>query len=255
MNNKTKKFLLLLTAIAFVGWIGVNFLLGPPGLSSEYLDKNGSAHERYLEVIKSDEYKHYAQRPAHFDLESNPELKRRVELVDAYVANEAYQSEQHRIHLYALFFELFNAALVVILVVRLAKAPLIKFLDEQIEELREKISQAARSRKSAQGRRAAVEEKIAHIHEEELKVSAATERRLERELAELAEANHYSYGLHERELTERKKAEEHAMELALKRQLVDQAIAGLVEEVESGHCAERHDHLIAQFCDDVEAKA
>ncbi len=255
MNRNTKQFLILLVSVALLGWIGVNWLLGPPGLSEAYRSTHRAAHERYLEAIKSDDYKHYVQRPHLFDLEANPELGRRVALVAEYEATEDFQAEQHRIHLYTLFFEIFNATLVVVLVLRLAKAPLLRFLDEQIEELRDKINQAARSRKSALGRRASVEDKLAHVHEEELKVSEQTERRLERELAELAEANHYSVGLHERELTERKKAEVHAAELALKRELVHQAIEALTAQAKANDSQERHDALIQQFTHDVEAQA
>ena len=129
MNPKTKKFLMLLTAVALVGWIGVNWLLGPPGLSSEYLEKYHVSHEHYLEAIKNDEYKHYIQRPNLVTLEEHPHLQQRVAFVEEYTANEDFQAEQHRIHLYTLFFEVFNAALVVVLIVRLAKAPLLKFLD------------------------------------------------------------------------------------------------------------------------------
>ena len=255
MDPKTKKFLLLLVGIALVGWITVNWLFGPPGLSSEYLAKHRVEHEHYLEAIKSDDYKHYMQRPHLVDLEANPRLQERIALVDAYLAGESFQAEQHRLHLYTLFFEFFNAALVVVLILRLAKAPLLSFLDRQIEELREKINQAARSKKSALGRRAAIEDKLAHVHEEELKLNAETETRLERELAELAEANHYSFGLHERELAERKKAEAHAIELALKRKLVDAAVHDLIEQTRTGLSPEGHDRLIRQFTRDVEAQA
>ena len=255
MNPKTKKFLILLVGVALVGWISVNWLLGPPGLSRDYLTANRVNHERYLEVVKSDDYKRYIQRPQLFDLESNPELQKRVDFVASYVANEAFQTEQHRIHLYTLFFEFFNAGIVAVLVVRLAKDPLLRFLDTQVEELREKISQAARTRKSAVGRRANVEDKLSHIHEEELKLNAKTERRLERELAELAEANHYSFGLHERELAERRKAEAHAAELTLKRKLVGAAIESLTAQAKAGQTVTKHDALIREFVKDVEAQA
>lgn len=255
MNRTTKQFLILLVSVALLGWIGVNWLLGPPGLSEAYRSTHHTAHERYLEAIKNDEYKHYVQRPHLVDLEANPELAHRVALVAEYEATEAFQAEQHRIHLYSLFFEIFNATLVVVLILRFAKAPLLRFLDEQIEELRDKINQAARSRKSALGRRATVEDKLAHVHEEELKVSAQTERRLERELAELAEANHYSVGLHERELTERKKAAVHAAELALKQELVHKAIEALTAQAKTNNSQERHDTLIRQFTSNVEAEA
>ncbi|MCF6284027.1 MAG: hypothetical protein L3K26_02395 [Candidatus Hydrogenedentes bacterium] len=255
MNPKTKKFLILLVGVALVGWIGVNGLLGPPGLSKEYRVAHRAEHEHYLEVIKNDVYKHYLQRPHLVDLEADPTLKARVAFVNDYVARKDFQAEQHRIHLYSLFFEFFNAALVVVLIVRLAKAPLLNFLDGQIEELREKINQAVRSRKSALGRHASAEDKLARIHDEELKLHASTETRLERELADLAEANHYSFGLHERELAERKKAEINNAELTLKRELVDAAVQSLIEQTKANQTTAVHDKLIQQFTSDMEARA
>lgn len=255
MNSNTKKFLLTLATVAVAGWLAVNWLLGPPGLSSEYLAATQGKHEQYLEAIKSDSYKHYIQRPHLADLENDPHLRHFVALVEEYESNSAFKAEQHRIHLYSLFFEFFNAGIVVVLVLRLAKAPLLQYLDGQIDELRDKINQAARSRKSAVGRRAAVEDKLAHIDEEELKVNATTEARLERELAELAEANHYSLGLHQRELAERKKAEIHAAELAVKRKIVETAMESLTAQIKSNQTAENHDRLIQQFATDLEAQS
>ncbi len=255
MNATTKRFLILLACTALVGWISVNWLLGPPGLSSAYLASHSVDHERYLEAIKNDAYKHYVQRPHLVNLDENPELKQRVALVAAYTDGKAFQAEQHRIHLYSLFFEIFNATIVVVLVLRLAKAPLLQYLDVQIEELRDKINKAARSRKSALGRRGIAEEKIAHIDDEEMKLNANTETRMERELADLAEASHYSFGLHERELSERKKAEAHKAELALKHRLVYDAIDLLIKQVQEEESAEGHDALIHQFTHDLEARS
>jgi len=255
LNPETKRFLLLLTGVAMAGWIAANWLLGPPGHSRAYLDAHGAAHDRYLETVKSDDYKRYIQRPHLVDLDEQPNLQARIEHVAAYTNSEAFQAERHRIHLYGLFFEIFNAAIVVILVVRLAKPPLLKFLDGQIEELREKINQAARSRKSALGRRTAIAEKLANVHEDELKLQADTEARLERQMAELAEANHYSLSLHQRELIERKKAEVHGARIAMKRKIIDAAVASLVGQTRAHQTPEGHDALVRQFAADVEARS
>ena len=255
MDSKSKRFLMLLATVAVAGWIALNWLLGPPGYSSDYLAGHHAQHELYVEAIKSDGYKHYMQRPHLVDLEQFPHLQHQVTLVENYEASEAFQAEQHRLHLYKLFFEFFNAGLVVVLVVRFGKKPILGFLDGQIEEIRDKITQASRSRKSAQSRRAAIEDKLAHIHDEELRINASTESRLEREMAELAEANHYSLGLHQRELAERKKAENHAAEQAIKRQIVSVAIEDLIEKARANQSPESHDKLVRQFLADVEAKS
>lgn len=254
MSPETKKFLITLTVVALAGWIGGNWLLGPPGLSPAYLADKRAEHEHYIEIIKSAEYKRYSQRPHLVDLSENPALEERVAYVEAYTSAEAFQEEQHRIELYSLFFEFFNAGLVVVLVVRLGRAPLYTFLGEQIDALREKMNQATRLRKSALSRRAAAEEKIANLPEMEMRLHAETERRLERELAEYSEANHYSMGLQERELAERKKAVVHQAEVALKTRLVDGAIANLVAELRDGQSEHQHTVMVDDFLNEIEAK-
>ena len=254
MNPDVKRFLILLTCCALAGWVGGNWLLGPPGLTAEYLAGKHAEHEHYIAIIKNPAYKRYIQRPHLVDLDGQPELKAQVAFVAEYTAGEAFQGEQHRIELYYLFFEIFNAGLVVVLVVRFAKAPLYNFLGGQIEALREKMNQAARSRKSALSRRAAAEAKLDRLPETEMKLHAETEQRLERELHEAAEANHYSLGLQERELAERKKAALHNAEIALKSRLVDAAIADLTKSIREGQTAEKHADLIGGFLRELEAR-
>lgn len=254
MSPDTKKFLLRLGLCAIAGWIAGNWLLGPPGLSDAYMEANRHEHEHYIEIIKSHEYKLYAQRPHLADLAADPHLAERVAFVEAYTASEDFQAEQHRRELYSLFFEFFNSGLVIVLAVRLGRAPLRAFLDEQIEGIREKLSQSARSRKTAVARKAAAEVSIERLPETEMRVHGETERRLEKDLHELAEANHYSLGLQERELVERKKAAVHNAELAVKRRLVNAAIEELTARVQQARHDQSADPLLDDFLEELEAK-
>ncbi len=253
MSPDVKRFLTVLTICAVAGWIGGNWLLGPPGLSPEYLSQKHLEHEHYLETVKSLEYKLYSERPHLVDLDADPDLKQRVAFVEQYTGAPEFQEEQHRIELYTLFFEFFNAGLVVVLVVRLAKAPMYNFLGGQIEGLRERMNQAARSRKSAVARRATAEVQLDRLPETEMKLHAETEHRLERELHEAAEANHYSLGLQERELTERKNAAVHAAEVALKKRLVEAAVAEITENARTRQTPELQAALIDDFLAELEA--
>lgn len=255
MDSRTKRFLISLAAAAVTGWVAGNWLLGPPGYSAGYLETHHGDHELYVETVKNPEFKIYKQRPHLVDLDAIPYLKEHVAFVEQYEAGEDFKSEQHRLLLYTLFFEFFNAGLVVVLVARLAKAPLYKFLDSQIDGIREKMNQAARSRKSAATRLAGIEEKIARLHEVEMKLNAETETRLERERNELATANHYRLGLQERELTERKKAAYHNAEAALQRRLINRAVKELIAGIERGQSSGKQDRLIDEFCRELEAKS
>lgn len=253
MSPEAKTFLKRLAAVAIAGWIAGNWLLGPPGPSSAYLDEYGGDHERYIEITKSHEYKVYRQRPHLTDLAENPALEERVNFAAAYETRDAFQSEQRRMDLYALYFEFFNAGLLVVLAIRFGKAPLGRYLSEQIDALRDKMDRARRARETAEARRKEIEEKIARLHEAEMKLASQTETRVERELHEQAEASHYSVGLQEQELVERKRAEVHSAELAVKTRLVDAAIEELVGRIKEDQSDAWHSARIDEFVHDVEA--
>jgi ATP-dependent Clp protease ATP-binding subunit ClpA len=254
VSPETKKFLLRLGLCAVAGWIAGNWLLGPPGLSDAYMEANRHEHEHYVEIIKSHEYKLYEQRPHLVDLAADSDLADRVAFVQAYTASEDFQAEEHRRELYSLFFEFFNSGLVIVLAVGLGRAPLRSFLDDQIEAVREKLSQSTRSRKTAIARKAAAEVSIERLPETEMRVHGETERRLEKDLHELAEANHYSLGLQERELVERKKAAVHNAELAVKKRLVNAAIEELTARVQRTRDGLTDDPLLDDFLEELEAK-
>lgn len=252
MDTGVKRFLIKLAVVALAGWVAGNWLLGSPSLSKVYIADHRAEHEHYLEITKSDVYKRYTQRPHLFNLDADPAFRQRVEFVADYIKNDAFVEEQHRLELRSLFFDFFNAGLVVVLVLRLGRKPFLNFVDAQVAAIRERLNQAARSQKAAAARLAAAREKNARLHEQEMKVNAETEHRLERELADLASASHYSLGQHERDLAERKKAAEHAAELTVRRALVDQAIADLEAQLAEGDAEARQDHFVGQFIDRME---
>lgn len=254
MNAATKRFLLVMVAIALAGWIGGNLALGGPGLSKAYLAANQAEHDHYLEIIKSEAYKRYTERPHLMELAEHPALADQVAFVEAYTAREDFAEEQHRRHIRGLYFDFFNASLVVILLFKLARPPLMTFLDGQIEQIRERLDQVRRAREAAEQRLAAARERVAHIHDEEMKVHQETESRVEREMAELAAANHYSFGLQERDLVERKRALELAAEQKVRRALVESAIAGALARLDQERGAGHEDLHLEQFIRGLEAK-
>lgn len=254
MNAATKRFLLAMVAIALAGWIGGNMVFGGPGLSKDYLAANKAEHDHYLEIIKSEEYKRYAERPHLMDLADHPGLAENVAFAENYAAREDFAEEQHRRHIRGLYFDFFNASLVIILLWKLARPPLMRFLDDQVEQIRERLDQVRRAREAAESRLAAAQERVAHIHEEEMKVHQETESRVEREMAELAAANHYSFGLQERDLIERKRALELAAEQKVRRALVESAITEALARLDQERGAGHEDLHLEQFIRGLEAK-
>lgn len=254
MDKKTKQFLINIVVVAMVGWIAGNVLLGGPGLSKDYLARYRAEHEHYITIIKSDAYKQYVERPNLAHLDEDPALRAQVDFVASYTAREAFAAEAHRRELRAMFFDFFNASLVVVLLWTLGRPPLLRFLEEQATAVRERLNQATRARSAASTRLVAAQDRLSHIHEDELKVNTETDGRLERALAELSASNHYSFGLHEQDLIERKRAAEHTAELLVRRALVEKALA-LAQEQLTQSRSEEHEALhINQFIRGLEAK-
>ena len=250
--SATKKFFLKLAVVSLAVWILANVFLGPPGLSRAYRDQYKAEHDHYLEIVKSDAYKRYSYRP---ELNAEAIPGEQIDFVERYEARPELIQEQRRIALYGLFFDFFNAALVLLIVVKFGKGPLLKFLDERIAELRQKIESAAQGRKDAEARRKAAQAQITQLPEERRAVEEQTQERLKRELAALEEANRHSLKVMEEELADRKREEEHAAAMMVKRELVNQTIDQLAARYRKERTAERESALVEQFACELEKRS
>ena len=230
--NPAKKFMLILALVSMVLWIGVNVVMGGPALSAEYMAEHGTQHERYLEIIKGTMYKNYVQRP-NLNGPGQGDVPERfqddIDFVAQYTSNPAFVEQKHRIALRGYFFEFFNAALVLILVVRFARKPLANLLDEKVTELKERLETAALNRKNTEQRIADAKAKVDDIPAEKKRVAAATDERIEYELAELEKANQQSLEVMGRERDERKEKQRLAAATLVKRELVNNAIDSVID--------------------------
>jgi len=256
--SPAKRFLLIFAIVSLGVWIGANLLLGPPGLSRPYLRQYKQGHERYIEITKSLPYKLYSERP-HLHGPGSPGapqgLAENIAFVEQYEANPAFQAEQRRIGVYGLFFDVFNAALVVVILVRFARKPLLNFLEEKAAHVRERIESSAGARGAAEERLRRAEDQLAHVEDERARVAAETARRLEHEMAELKRANERSLALLWQELADRKHQEIVAAKQQVKRELVSETIKRLEERYQAEQSPEREADLIDQFVRDLEARA
>ena len=164
------------------------------------------------------------------------------------------EAEQRRIGVYGLFFDFFNAGLVVVILVRFARKPLLNFLDEKVAQVRDRIESSAETRRTAEERRRRAEHRLAHLDDDRERIAEETARRLEHEMAELKRANERSLALLWQELADRKHQEIVAAKQQVKRELVNETIKRLVERYRAEQSPEREAELIDQFVRDLEAR-
>lgn len=257
----TKRFLLGFFGVAIAGWLAGVFLYGPPGMSAAYLDAFGEEHEHYVEVLKSDVYKLWAERPHLHGPEtwSDPHeaafLQEAIGFVERYEARPEFHAERERIHRYELFFEFFNPLLVVVLAWRFGRKPLLAFLDGQIAAVRTRIEEAESARAEAKARMDAAARQMASLADERKRLAEETEARIARELADTEAANQASREAMERELEDRKLGERLAAERRLKTELVDAAIAHLTHTIQSQSDPESQRRLVSDFLVELERRA
>ncbi len=228
--SSAKRFMLTLASISFIVWIGGSILMGPAGLSKDYLENFGDHHDEYLEIIKSNEYKLYRQRP-HLHEPGQPhvpeDFAQQLDFVETYTAQPEYQSELRRMHLYEVFFNVFNSLLLIAIIWRFARKPLLQFLDSGLARLQTRMESASEERRKSELRLLEAKEKLGHVDEERAKVLAETEERLNRELEALQEMNEQSLTMLDLEFTDRKQHEYHTAAMQVKSDIVNEAISQL----------------------------
>jgi len=256
--SPAKRFLIVFFGIALVVWIGANVVLGPPGLSRAYLAEYKTQHEHYLEITKSNAYKLYLERPELHPVDSptaHHGFAEQVAFVKAYEGHEAFLIEQRRMHLYELFFEFFNAGLVVVLIWRFGRKPIASFLDAKIADLRERIETAAQARKAAEDRRRKAETQLSQISEEQARVAEETRERIKRELAQLEEAAGLSLRVMREELSDRKDRIYQSARARVKREIVELAIAKIQADYRERGDSDREAAQFEQFIAGLEKGA
>ena len=257
MSADIKKFLKLYFSVAIGVWAIFAFTLGPGDLSCNYRREYKEDHDRYLQIIKSVPYKQWEQRPALHQpgMEGMPEnFQEQIDFVQAYESREEFQKEKFRSTFYTQFFKWFNAFLVVWLAWHLGKAPLLRLLDNQIHDLKEKIAAAKNAREAAAQRKRAAAEKLERVSEDDARILAEADERLAREAEEMEEQQQLRLEIMKRELEDRKAEEEHAVLMAAKAELIDNAVDELLQRYKDVDSPELQAKLVDAFTADLEKK-
>jgi len=253
--NAGRRFLFTLAAVAVAGWSVGNAIWGPPGLSPEYLAEYKHDHDRYIEIEKNAAYDRYIQNPDDAAEATRAQFEAMAAFVEQYESREAYQHEAERMHTYELFFEFFNVGLVALLIVRFAVPPLLRLLDDKIADLRERIETAARQRAEADAKRAEWQSKLTALPDEEKRVSEATERQLEKEIAEVTAANQQTQAVLEAEGEDRAQSVWLSAKQQVRRELVDKALARIERHYREEPIDDEHAAFVDAFARDLERKS
>lgn len=246
--NPVKRYLLIFFAVYIGGAILGNVVLGPPGYSAAYREQYKAEHDRYLGIVKSEEYRHYRQRP---ELnEFDPQL---AAFVEEYESREAFRQERLRQFLYTLFFDSFTVVMTLILIVHFGRAPLMRILDDQVAAVRTKIEQVQAARREAAQRKEEAQSKVETVPAERERVSREAETLIAQERAQTEAVTEQMREQLVREMEDRKEEEMHAAAQRLKSALVDEAIALLTERCKAQMSPEMHARQVERFIRDVEA--
>lgn len=250
--NPVKKFLLQLLAVYLVIALPIAFMFGPPGFSGDFLEEYQNDLDHYYEVVKSDQYKRWSQRP-HI-VESDPlaytdAFAADVAFVQDFEDNAAFVGEMRRRDTFRILFNILNVGVAVALILRFGRKPLLDFLDKQVAEVRDRLDEAERARKEAKAARSEADIKMGSLAAEtEVMAEQAhataqeTVSALEQETAQLMAAI-------DEELELRKRIEVQRAAMLLKAELVEAAGNALEKRLAEESAGENQRELITQFLD------
>lgn len=248
--NPVKRFLIVYAVLYIAGAIGLNVWLGPPGMDSAYLDSFKDDQDRYIDVTKDIAYKKWSQ-----NAELNPPnegLQSDIDFVAEYKGREAFQAQQRRRGLYSTIFDVFNVGMLIVLIVRFARKPVLNLLDSGIQGVREELESAEQERVNATQGKAQAQKKLDGLDEDQIRLETETKEHIDHSRREIEAAAEHVLELLAQETRDRIQQEELAARMRVKAELVDAAIGQLEARYRESHSAEEEAALIEQFVEQVE---
>ncbi len=225
--NPVKRFFLYLAAAYVVLSALIMIGFGPPRLSGAYLDEYEADHDRYVEIIYSEEYKRHMQNPVRHP--ADEELQADIEFVREYEARPEFQRANFRRRMSQFLFEVLNAGVIVVVAVRFGTRPLLSFLDERIGDLRKRIAWADEARKEAEKQKQTAQDKLDQLDDVRRNITQKTHDVIEQEQEAIEEATEQNIARIDAEAEERMRVEELQAAQQVKAELIDKAAEELKE--------------------------
>jgi len=248
-----KRFLILFTVVYLIIATGINVILGPPGMSKEYLAEFNEDQNQYVESIKNKQFKIWKQRPhlVDFTAEENEGLQARIDFVREYESRDAFQKEQDRRTTYDMIFDLFNTLMVIVLIVTLARKPVAGLIDTMIEAIRTKIANAEEDRKRADERLEEAEIKVKGLTQDLAGYEGLVNERIENIRRDSALFTGESLAILNNETADRNRFAEVKAIQQVKEQLVEAAIEQVLADYQADDSNDADDILIERFLSDL----
>ncbi|HIJ74129.1 MAG TPA: hypothetical protein HPP83_08515 [Candidatus Hydrogenedentes bacterium] len=240
-----KRFFLVFFAVYLAVGSGIIGVFGPPGVSGDYLGAFKSEHDRYLAIIKNEEYKRYVQRP---ELAPAAEaLQADAAFVAAYEKRPEFVREHRRRAAFEYLFEALNIGAVVCLLVRFGRSPLLKFLDRRIARIRGDLERVNRRRREAAERQGRAQAQLDGIENDKVRIEQEVDEYMAVERRRIEQATADGYAQLDREAQDRMRHEALTAAMRLRRDLIEQAIEAVAEAYKTHGTPEQEGALVDRF--------
>lgn len=248
-----KQFLIAFVAVYVVIGVAINMMYGPPGYSNEFMQEYREETDRYLDIIKSDEYKLWNENP---DVNPpTPALQQQIEFVNVFTANPAFREEVERRDFYAGISDWFNVIMLTVLVVVLARGPIATFVRGMVQTERERIESIERLRSEAARRKSEAERKFEQLHVDRKRADETVAVRIAEDSAQIAESTEDALRQVRQEAEDRRRHEELLAQRRLKAIVADEALAILEQRYRKQQTPEQNEALIEQFLQELGERA
>ncbi len=221
-----KKVLYILLAVYIVGAVVGVALFHSPNLSAAYKKQYGKEHTEFLKIKKMPWFRVYEERPK-LHPPTDEHQREAIEFAEHYEANPLFQAEEARMFRYMVYFRVLNSGVFVALIAFALRKPLTGFLDNKIAEIGSDLDSAAKAREEAACLKAQSHGRVEKWESVEAAIQAEADLNLQQDLAKIGLEFEKARAQLDKELTDRRQAEQYRAERTIKTELVQEALATL----------------------------
>lgn len=247
--NPVKKFLIGYVIAYLVLGIAIHLVVGGTSVPEADREQYKADVDVYWDIVKSDTYKLWTQSP-----EVNPPddaFSARLARLDLITGWPVFQKEQRRKAIFDGLFDFFNFFMGVVLIVRFGRKPLLNFLDQGINDLREKIEVIEENKSKALARKAVADERLTNADEEKDRIASDARRVAEADREAIEKDTREALVQIDADMERRKILEERTAVRLVKEELISVAIEQIGKDFSEGASERQHAVLVDQFIQEI----